>query len=408
MFNKILRLITKHEDVVPAVVPGGVEVMVDRLTELPEVPPDAIKSVVQPSFATIVPPIMVDAKQHVLSVLSTDETERAIYVDRSFRAPEMTLECLFDQYWFPEYGFLVSKDGKVWRHSILGQYGDPNFLTTYAVEDRDLDDGSKGYFFHEHLLQEAVVIDEPSIITSHYASHNYGHFMMDMVPLIQQGMKLGLSMISKPLLDWQKPIYERIGVNMESVTEIPERAVFLKKVFVSIRHNAVSTYAASPHHRSVFEAVLKNIPKGAVRNPKKKIFLSRGASRSRNLRNRPDLEVMLQQHGFEIVQPEKLSFDEQALVFLNAEVIVSEFGAVMANVVFCKPNTKVVEIIPDMQNDPWSRHLCASLGLEHVTLCQLVKESDREEFDITGKLLTNLYFSYDANIDMIEDVIRQL
>ena len=103
-----------------------------------------------------------------------------------------------------------------------------------------------------------------------------------------------------------------------------------------------------------------------------------------------------------------LSFDEQALLFSDADVIVSEFGALMANVVFCRQGTKVVEIIPEMQNDPWSRHLCASLGLEHVTLCHKVNDEDRESFDIAGRIHKNIFFSFDANVELIRGVIRQL
>ena len=78
--------------------------------------------------------------------------------------------------------------------------------------------------------------------------------------------------------------------------------------------------------------------------------------------------------GFVAIQPEKLSFDEQALTFAQADIIVCEFGAAMANAMFCRPGTKVVEIIAEGQHDPWSSHLCAMLELEHVVLFQRQSE----------------------------------
>lgn len=303
----------------------------------------------------------------------------------------------------------MSKLGKVWRHSVLGQYGDPHFLTTHAVEERISDDGKADYLFYEHLLHKAPIIEGPYLITSHYASHNYGHFMLDMVPLIQLGMTLGLRMASRPLLDWQKAIYWRVGINPSSVSIFSEHAVFLKEVFVSNRHNAEGTYAASPNLREVFAAILQNVPQPTLGKPlRRRIFLSRGVARSRRLRNRAELEKMLRHEGFEIVQPETLSFDEQAILFSQADIIVSEFGALMANVVFCRPETKIVEIIPEDQNDPWSRHLCASMGLEHVTLFHKVRDEDREAFDIAGRIHKNIYFQFDADIDLIRNVLNQV
>ncbi len=387
----------------------GIEIYVDHSTVLKNVSIEEILACEEPSQTIVVSEIYVEAKQHKLSVLSDNITEREIYSARTFRAPEMTLECLFDQYWFPQSGFLVSKNGKVWRHSVLGQYSDPHFLTTYAVEGRQIDEGNMAYIFHEHLLWDAPIISEPSLITPHYASHNYGHFMLDIVPLIQLGMSMGLNMISKPLLDWQKPIYERVGINQGSITTVSKRFVMLKKVFVSNRHKAASTYADSPNHRDVFAAILKNIIKPPIKyHPRRRIFLSRGVTPKRNLRNRAALEAVLHQEGFETVRPELMSFDEQALLFSDADIIVSEFGAVMANVVFCRPGTKVVEIIPDMQNDPWSRHLCASLELEHITLCHPIKDEDRNTFKTADRIRKNISFSFDANIELIRDVIEQL
>jgi Glycosyltransferase 61 len=387
----------------------GVEIGIDNSTSLKEVSLAEIVNCEEPSQTIVVPEIYVDAKQHRLSVLPEKSPEREIYVSRNFRAPEMTLECLFDQYWFPQYGFLVSKSGKVWKHSILGQYADPHFLATYAVEEREAENGANAYIFYDHILRGVPIIEEPSLITSHYASYNYGHYMLDMVPLLQLGMKIGLNMISRPLLEWHKPIYERIGVKPENMKIISERVVFLKKVFMSIRHNAVSTYAASPHHRDVFAEILQSIPQSKdMSRPRKRIFLSRGESRNRNLRNRTELEKMLNQEGFETVRPELLAFDKQALLFSDADIIVSEFGAIMANVVFCRKGTKVVEIIPDMQNDPWSRHLCASLDLEHITLCHKIRDEDREAYEIAGRTHKNIFFSFEANIELIRNIVRQL
>ncbi len=387
----------------------GVEIEIDQATLLRPVSIEEISDCKEPSQTIVVPAIEVEAKQHELSVLSDNATEREIYVDGTFCAREMTLDCLFDQYWFPKSGFLISKNGKVWRHSIQGRFDDPNFLNTYAVTERQFDNGARGYIFYEHLLGDAPVIHEPYLITSHYASHNYGHFMLDMVPLIQLSMRMGFNMLSRPMLEWHKAIYLRVGVDPKGVTIISEPVVFLKKVIVSNRHNAMGTHAPSPKLRDVFAAILENIPGYSLTNrARRRIYVSRRGSQKRKLRNRDALESALSQEGFDIIRPELLSFDDQALLFSDADIIVSEFGANMANVAFCREGTKIVELIPDMMSAPWSRHLCASLGLEHIVLCQPVKGEDRKTIKIGARIYKNKRFSFDANIELIRDVIKQL
>ena len=199
------------------------------------------------------------------------------------------------------------------------------------------------------------------------------------------GRNENIKLLSKPLLEWQKPIYRAMVVDPEGITTIPHRVAFLRDVIVSNRHNAISTATASPNHREVFQDILERVPRRSQRCTKR-IFLSRGASETRVLRNRDALEGVLSGKGFAVVRPELLSFADQASAFYNADLIVTEFGAVMANVVFCKPGTTVVEIIPEEQNDPWSGHLCAALGIEHATLFHKVAEADRKPFDIGGEL----------------------
>src|ERR1700676_4430213 len=57
------------------------------------------------SVAINVPEIYVDVRRHDLSILSDVPQERKFYESHTFRAPEMTLDRLEDQYWLPEYGF---------------------------------------------------------------------------------------------------------------------------------------------------------------------------------------------------------------------------------------------------------------------------------------------------------------
>lgn len=75
-------------------------------------------------------------------------------------------------------------------------------------------------------------------------------------------------------------------------------------------------------------------------------YIDRRASSNRVLHNEDELVSVLEQRGFTIIQLEYLSFDEQALLFANAEYIIGAHGAGFANMVFCKPGTRIIELMP--------------------------------------------------------------
>lgn len=81
----------------------------------------------------------------------------------------------------------------------------------------------------------------------------------------------------------------------------------------------------------------------------KKIFIKRN-SHYRNANNAKDIEDMLIAEGFFMIEPEKLSFKEQVNLFSNAEVLVGATGAAFANLIFCKPETKIIILISDYKN----------------------------------------------------------
>ncbi len=131
----------------------------------------------------------------------------------------------------------------------------------------------------------------------------------------------------------------------------------------------------------------------------------RSLANSRNIVNRAEMIEALKPLGFAAVQPEKLSFDEQALTFAQAEIIVCEFGAAMTNVLFCPPGAKVVEIIAEGQHDPWSSHLAAMLGLEHVVLFQ---PQSAEALEAAPRHVKDSPFSYAVDVKRLVETVRAL
>jgi len=78
--------------------------------------------------------------------------------------------------------------------------------------------------------------------------------------------------------------------------------------------------------------------------PQDLVFISRRDSRARRLLNESELAAALTCIGFSVIVPGEMTVKEQILRFSRARVIVGAHGAALANLVFVKPGSTVVEI----------------------------------------------------------------
>jgi hypothetical protein len=80
----------------------------------------------------------------------------------------------------------------------------------------------------------------------------------------------------------------------------------------------------------------------------RKIYLKRSENAERKVLNEAEVTVFLQEEGFEIVDPDMLSIAEQSALMQVASVVVGVHSAALANTLFAKEGTTVIEIFsPD-------------------------------------------------------------
>lgn len=84
--------------------------------------------------------------------------------------------------------------------------------------------------------------------------------------------------------------------------------------------------------------------KAIIKNPQKKIYISRNRSSNRRLINEKEVISLLLKHDFEIINLELLTVAKQAELLSQAKIVISPHGSGLSNLVFCQPKTKVIEI----------------------------------------------------------------
>jgi capsular polysaccharide biosynthesis protein len=383
---------------------AGIPVSVDHTTQLAVVP---YEGRFPPPLAecVVVEPCQYRTRLHPLSVNSTT-TERVHYVDHTVEGPAMTLEHLVDQYWFPALGLMISPQGRIWRHSFLGPFQDGFLTSIKAIVDRLGPDGTREHRLYPERLARAPVISGEHLVIAGSDKPNFGHYLLDIAPLIYLGATMGLPMLSWTLRPWQRALIARLDVAPGLIREIRPRPVFLKHAIVSNRLSGVSSQNAHPQHREAFGRILENVrTRAPAMSTPERVLICRSLANSRNLTNRAAMIEALKALGFVAIQPDKLKFDEQVLLFAQADAIVCEFGAAMANAMFCKPGTKVIEIIAEGQHDPWSAHLCAMLGLEHVVLFQPQSE---EALARMPRHMKDSEFQFSVDVERLVQTVEAL
>jgi capsular polysaccharide biosynthesis protein len=88
----------------------------------------------------------------------------------------------------------------------------------------------------------------------------------------------------------------------------------------------------------------------------------------RTVANPHEVSAVLERFGFEVVEPETLSFAEQVRTFSAAEAIVGCHGAGMANCVFARPGAHVLELFQPGYVNLSTYRLVRAAGMRYAYL----------------------------------------
>jgi hypothetical protein len=133
---------------------------------------------------------------------------------------------------------------------------------------------------------------------------------------------------------------------------------------------------------------------GAARS-QRRVYISRRLATARRVINEESVISVLQEFGFQPVCLEQMAFEEQINVFRGSDVIIGPHGAGLANIVFSKSGTTLIELLQDsgLYKVPVFAELTAIAGGKHVVLVAQSEANPKHP-------------GHPGNMDMTVDCVR--
>lgn len=207
-----------------------------------------------------------------------------------------------------------------------------------------------------------------------HSTRNHYMWLLTHLPRVLLAQELGLtedillparSLLSAPKLE----TLERVGL---------EHPRFVAEDAAITQIDRLTVFDIDAFDPELLHAERNLLTAGSKGQRGARLLLSRARCHYRKLRN--EAELVERTPGLEAVFLEDLSFGEQVELLSGAELVVGAHGAGFANLLFCQPGTRVVEIQDPADPNPHFYMLAALMGLRYNLLAASVDDSESPHF----------------------------
>jgi capsular polysaccharide biosynthesis protein len=172
-----------------------------------------------------------------------------------------------------------------------------------------------------------------------------------------------LFLVPPVLQPWHRGLFEVAGIKPEQIVPADESFTCVEELMAC----HIATEGSMPR-REMLERFRKLALANAVPTPptrrNRRIFIDRSAAKRRKTANQKELEPVLKERGFEIVQWEQLSMMEQVRLAAETEIMAGPHGTSLLNSIYSQPGIKLLEIINPYWWDAATLRQCTLLGHE--------------------------------------------
>ena len=188
--------------------------------------------------------------------------------------------------------------------------------------------------------------------------NNYCHWLLDILPKFRICEEVyNLKDIDYFYIQnktvFQKESLKKIGIPLNKIIDCGKYKHIKADKIIALTHHVYNKndYILNAQKKQPEWSIIwlrkKFLKMKNNRNNKNRIFIDRSDSYSKHCQiiNNEDVIKTFKKFNFKIYQLSKLSFRQQIKIFNDSKIIAGAHGAGLTNLIFCKKDTKVLEII---------------------------------------------------------------
>ncbi len=230
-----------------------------------------------------------------------------------------------------------------------------------------------------------IALDTAVLVSDEFPHPNLCHFLLDHMPRLLSYRRAGVDLaradvIGPPVvMPYQHETLARIGIGAWHDTAAMRR-FSVRRLFVSSACHANQ----HPAHLGADWAIasVRALFDLAPRERRRRLLISRADATARRLANEAEIAALLAPHGFETIVPGRMPFAAQVAAFREATHVVGPHGAGLANILFCAPGTRVLEVMHPHYATYAYAVIAAPLGLDYASLVAWDGESEDAAYNV--------------------------
>jgi hypothetical protein len=290
------------------------------------------------------------------------------------------------RFWGTPYGCVITPDDRI-LHDLSPTFGD--FLAPTPKPSRH------DALFRFKLPPLERISGRVAAINT-YGHDNFHHWLLDSLPAFGQLREAGVGFagVDAFLLQTRVKAFhveslERLGIRKSKVITVSSsrhlRPDCLLVPTFSEPGRQPDLYDYTPQGIAlVRELFLDGRTPSPVNAPK--ILISREKTTTRRLVDGERIHERLRKEGFVKVCLEDFTVAQQAAVFRQARTVIMPTGGGLANVVFCEPGARLIEIFSPAYLPTFCLPLTQALGVEYVALVGDATAKTLEHSDVGNRL----------------------
>lgn len=227
-------------------------------------------------------------------------------------------------------------------------------------------------------IEKAIFIITPE------ASNNFYHWHLDLLPrillckIVIEDFSSRHIIIHSELKKYEKEFYEYLGIDPKKIIclnnykVLPVSDLIVPKyTFDYDRQLDIYGDNSTKWKKKIFNYVKNNVFKiDATVENQTLVYLQRGGDNrfGRNLIGEDEIIPLLKKIGFQIYNPINYSIKEQAEILSKAKCVVSIHGAAMSNIVYCKEDTLIIELMSPFNLPNCFNNISKNFGLKYESI----------------------------------------